>query len=133
MQCPDCGSGRRIDGYHREGWYWLGCDRRYNPETDTYSPENNWCKLKQRDAEYETLKRATEALKPAWVCEFCFACLMDGDLPKDWDLVFLSAVCPSCQKKVKRDGGYGIVKGGAYSDGRRDPRTITPNLPQGRK
>lgn len=122
MQCPDCGSGRRSDGYHREGWYWLECDRRYNPETDTYSPENNWCRLKQRDAEIETLKRATKVLKPAWVCEFCFACLLEGDLPTDWDLVFLSAVCPSCQKKVAQDGGYHSVPGGSYSDGRKDPR-----------
>jgi len=56
MQCPDCGSCRRGDGYHREGWYWLECDRRYNPETDTYSPENNRCRLKQSDDEIETLK-----------------------------------------------------------------------------
>ena len=102
MRCPDCGSGRRSDGYHREGWYWLECDRRYNPETDTFSPENNWCKLKQRDAERETMKEELEALKPAWVCEFCFACLLDGDLPNDWDLVWQSAICPSCQKNFDR-------------------------------
>jgi len=63
IQCPDCGSGRRSDGYHRGGWYWLECDRRYNPETDEYSPENNWCRLKQRDAERETMKEDVEALK----------------------------------------------------------------------
>lgn len=63
MQCPDCGSGRRIDGYHRDGWYWLGCDRRYNPEIGEYSPENNWCRLRQRDAERETMKEEVEALR----------------------------------------------------------------------
>ena len=83
--------------------------------------------------EHETLKGEVEALKPAWVCEFCFACLLDGDLPSDWDLVWQSAICPSCQKKVSDDGGIFKVKGGAYSDGRRDPRTITPNLPQERR
>ena len=58
MKCPDCGSGRRSDGYHREGWYWLECDRRYNPETDTYSPKNNWCKLCQLETKYEELHTA---------------------------------------------------------------------------
>ena len=71
MQCPDCGSGRRSDGYHREGWYWLECGRRYNPETDTYSPENNRCRLKQRDAEIEDLvaelKRLPDRLR--WISD----------------------------------------------------------------
>lgn len=58
MQCPDCGSGRRSDGYHREGWYWLECDRRFYPETHQYSPENNRCKLRQLDAKYEELHTA---------------------------------------------------------------------------
>ncbi len=126
MQCPDCGSGRRADGYHREGWYWLECDRRFYPDTSQYSPENTRCKLIQLETKHETLKGEVEALKPAWVCEYCFVCLLEGNLPDDWDLVFQSAVCPSCQKKAKRDGGYHKVFGGAYSNGRRDPRAILP-------
>ena len=78
--------------------------------------------------EYETLKKATERLKPAWVCEYCFACLLEGNLPDDWDLVFQPAVCPSCQEKVKQDGGYHKVFGGAYSDGRKDPRAYADIL-----
>ncbi len=61
--------------------------------------------------------------RPAWVCEFCYVCVMDGDLPKGWDLVWQSAVCPSCQERVKRDGGYMKVGGGAYSEERTDPRS----------
>ena len=86
--------------------------------------------IEARLNEHETLKGEVEALKPAWVCEFCFACLLDGDLPSDWDLVWLSAICPSCQKKVSDDGGYSEVKGGAYSNGRRDPRAILPHIPR---
>ena len=83
---------------------------------------------RRRLNEYDKLKRATE---PTWVCEFCFACLLGGDLPADWDLVFQSAICPSCQKKVAQDGGYHNVPGGSYSDERKDPRAYanTPETP----
>lgn len=74
-----------------------------------------------------------DKLKPAWVCEFCFACLLDGNLPEDWALVWQSAVCPSCQIKVKRDGGYFFVNGGAYADDRTDPRAMTPVQPSEKK
>lgn len=50
-----------------------------------------------------------------WICEFCFK-VYDGDrLPDDWDFIFQSAVCPECKPKVQVDGGYQVVKGGAYA------------------
>lgn len=62
--------------------------------------------------------------RPAWTCEFCHAVLLSGNLPTQWDLVFQSAVCPSCRARVEKDGGYAVVKGGAYSEGRPDPRGL---------
>lgn len=57
-----------------------------------------------------------------WVCEFCFRVIHNKDLPATWDLIWQSAVCPKCQSKVAADGGYNIVKGGAYAGKRTDPR-----------
>ena len=53
-------------------------------------------------------------MRPDWICEFCFTPI-HGRLPDDWDWVLQSAVCPSCIKRVARDGGYAVVKGGAYA------------------
>ena len=99
-----------------DGYYWFFC------EHPTCNAEISTEEAEARLNEYETLKAATERLSAAWVCEFCFACLLEGNLPDDWDLVFQSAICPSCQKKVAQDGGYHNVPGGSYSDERRDPR-----------
>jgi len=64
----------------------------------------------------------TAALQCPWVCEFCFRTSTAGkSLPADWVLVWQSAVCPECQKRVAQDGGYGVVKGMAYATGP-DPR-----------
>lgn len=60
-------------------------------------------------------------LSLGWICEFCFKRIYVNFLPTDWDLVWQSAVCPECQEKVRNDGGYGIVKGGAYATSK-DPR-----------
>lgn len=57
-----------------------------------------------------------------WICFFCFTYAQYRNLPDDWDLVWQSAVCPECQKRVQADGGYAVVVGGAYSDGKPDPR-----------
>jgi len=57
-----------------------------------------------------------------WVCEFCFKVCNENNLPEMWDLVWQSAVCPECQERVKADGGYDVVKGGAYAKGP-DPRS----------
>lgn len=57
-----------------------------------------------------------------WVCEFCFKQTNRNQLPADWDWVWQSAVCPGCRERVQRDGGYNVVKGGAYAGGRTDPR-----------
>lgn len=64
-----------------------------------------------------------------WCCEFCYIVVLEGNLPKDWDLVWQSAVCPNCQNRVEADGGYAVVKGGAYSDGRTDPRSMPKLTP----
>jgi hypothetical protein len=57
-----------------------------------------------------------------WVCEFCFRTVVTNVLPDSWKLVWQSAVCPKCQPKVERDGGYEVVCGGAYAGQRKDPR-----------
>lgn len=57
-----------------------------------------------------------------WVCEFCYDTVSDDDLPRTWDLVWQSAVCPRCQPRVMADGGYATVPGGAYAGDRPDPR-----------
>ena len=31
VNCPDCGSPMRDDGFNRLGWYYGECGRRYNP------------------------------------------------------------------------------------------------------
>ena len=56
-----------------------------------------------------------------WICEFCYK-PVQGDLPKEWEFVFQSAVCPDCKIKVEKDGGYWVVKGGSYSYCK-DPRS----------
>lgn len=55
-----------------------------------------------------------------WICEFCYK-TVKGKFPKGWDWQWQSAVCPECQAKVARDGGYGVVLGGAYAT-KKDPR-----------
>lgn len=56
MRCPDCGSGRRADGYNREGWYWLECSRRFNPERDSYGPPTPSCRRIILEATNKRLK-----------------------------------------------------------------------------
>ena len=60
--------------------------------------------------------------KYLWVCEFCFRTWKRAVLPASWDFVWQSAVCPECQEKVRADGGYNIVIGGAYAGKKKDPR-----------
>ena len=62
--------------------------------------------------------------RPAWTCEFCHTVLLTGNLPTQWEIVFQSAVCPSCRARVEKDGGYHVVHGGAYAEGRSDPRAL---------
>jgi hypothetical protein len=57
-----------------------------------------------------------------WVCEFCFRKSFKSLLPRNWDLVWQCAVCPRCQLRVAQHGGYTVVKGGAFADGKPDPR-----------
>lgn len=57
-----------------------------------------------------------------WVCEFCYRIFKGEILADGWDLIWQSAVCPDCQKRVQEDGGYHVVKGGAYAGRKRDPR-----------
>ena len=57
----------------------------------------------------------------AWLCEFCFRVIAEGPLPSSWELVWQSAVCPECQKRVAERGGYAVVPGGAFAQGP-DPR-----------
>jgi len=61
-------------------------------------------------------------MKWKWICEFCFKKSYQNILPRKWDWAWQSAVCPSCRERVQKDGGYHIVKGGAYANGKPDPR-----------
>ena len=56
-----------------------------------------------------------------WVCEFCYLTVKTWVLPSDWKLVWQAGVCPECQQRVAKDGGYAVVRGGAYATGP-DPR-----------
>jgi len=58
-----------------------------------------------------------------WICEFCFKKSYQRFLPDGWEWVWQSAVCPSCRKRVEKDGGYNVVKGGAYAKVP-DPRSV---------
>ena len=58
-----------------------------------------------------------------WVCEFCYKQINNKILPAGWDWAWQSAVCPQCRERVKKDGGYAVVKCGSYAPvGRSDPR-----------
>lgn len=50
-----------------------------------------------------------------WFCEFCYKTDYSNMLPSKWDLVWQSAVCPECQERVAKNGGYGVVPCGAYA------------------
>src|SRR3990167_2310585 len=63
-----------------------------------------------------------------WVCEFCFNTIYGNELPTTWDLVWQTVVCPKCQRLVALDGGYAMVKVGAYADGKPDPRSSKMNV-----
>lgn len=69
-------------------------------------------------------KNANREAAP-WICEFCYMRAYTNLLPASWDLVFQSAVCSDCAKRVARDGGYHIVTGGTYAEVP-DPRALTP-------
>lgn len=58
-----------------------------------------------------------------WICEFCYREDASARLPDKWDFVWQSAVCPECRVRVHADGGYAVVKGGAYAK-RPDPRDV---------
>lgn len=66
---------------------------------------------------------------PPWKCKFCYRMEYVTQIPPDWDLLptqfgrwtpAASAfygnvpICPDCQTKVARDGGFSAVKAGAY-------------------
>lgn len=60
-------------------------------------------------------------LSQPWLCEFCYRTHYGDQLPETWDWVWQSAVCPECKERTARDGGYGVVRGGAYAT-QPDPR-----------
>jgi hypothetical protein len=64
-----------------------------------------------------------------WICEFCFKTIKGKILPDSWDWVWQSAVCPECLERVKTDGGFFKVPGGAYAGGKADPRAANGRLP----
>ncbi len=86
----------------------------------SFSDPSDWHALKK--AMPDQVWRLHEALKhgriiPPVQCFFCHepAPIKDDQLDPNWDLVWQSPVCPKCQPRVAADGGYGVVKGGAYA------------------
>ena len=59
------------------------------------------------------------------ICEFCYKETTTDNIPESWDLVWQSAVCPECKSRVQADGGYFVVAGGSYANGKSDPRDRT--------
>lgn len=74
-----------------------------------------------------TQEQGVEDEAAGFICEFCYKPAR-SPLPYEWELAWQSAVCPDCQEKVRRDGGYHIVLGGAYSFAK-DPRARRPTDP----
>ena len=70
-------------------------------------------------------EKMDKAFSHIWICEFCYRVYMGNPLPDEWDRVWQSNVCPVCQKRVELDGGYGVVKDGAYAVSP-DPRGEEP-------
>jgi hypothetical protein len=56
-----------------------------------------------------------------WICEFCYTLAFGDSPPASWDTVWQSSVCGDCRERVAADGGYAVVKCGAYAKGP-DPR-----------
>lgn len=55
-------------------------------------------------------------------CEFYYRQIPEDQTRGEyWELISQSWVCETCQYLVAEDGGYAVVKGGAYADGP-DPR-----------
>ena len=71
MKCPKCGSGPRKDNWNRKGWYWLACDRRYNPSTGMYTPETALCRNIQLKAINADLLEALKIALPSvqWMAD----------------------------------------------------------------
>lgn len=64
--------------------------------------------------------------KFAWICEFCFTTVPEGEFPATWKWIWQSAVCPYCDARVMATpGNYNVVKGGAYANGKQDPRPVS--------
>ncbi len=49
-----------------------------------------------------------------WQCAFCHEIYYGNPLSEKWDRVWQHNVCPECQIRVEKDGGYAVVKCGAY-------------------
>lgn len=73
-------------------------------------------------AQLAAMTARAEAAIPKWICEFCYTRVYLDRLPDSWEFMWQSAVCPDCHKRVLADGGYSVVKGGAYAFEVPDPR-----------
>lgn len=70
--------------------------------------------------------RPADTQPPQRVCEFCYRTDPAATLPDGWDLVWQSAVCDKCIKRGALKQQH-TLKGGAWADGKADPRaTATP-------
>lgn len=98
--------GRRCDHC------WLRMER--DAERTRYVLANaGW---KETIRQLEAAEQRGRARDWMWICEFCYARLYVVMLPKSWEFVWQSAVCPECHARAQQDGGYSVVKGGAYAE-----------------
>lgn len=72
--------------------------------------------VEQADAaHHRELCKGQKVSKPDFTCGYCYK-EVEGDLPSDWDLVLQTPVCPDCQYQVSWNGGYSVVKLGAFAN-----------------
>ena len=60
-----------------------------------------------------------------WVCELCYTVTHSATFPPHWELIFQSAICPSCIMRSLQEGKFLAEQvGGTYAKGRLDPRDL---------
>lgn len=58
----------------------------------------------------------------AAICEFCYT--LAPTIPPDWVITFQSLICPKCMDRLEKIPNWiDEVEGGAFAEGRLDPRT----------
>ena len=62
-----------------------------------------------------------------YICEYCFKEEMSVDCPPGWDMIMQCYICPRCLSRAKDEhpkDWISVVIGGAYANGKPDPRIV---------